>query len=333
MEILPSVIVVFAAFAGFVLAAYLNHKKSRPEPMVCPLKGDCSSVIKSEFSNFFGIGVEKIGMAYYLLIALAYGIFLAWPTLYSPAMIFAAVGVSMAAFLFSAYLTFIQLGFLKEICTWCLLSAALTTVIFVASVIGSDLAFIEFLQSSRPLIVMAYLAGLALGVGGATFSGVFFFKFLKDLKISHEEASILQTVSQVLWLGLGLVVIGGVGLLLMAVTAGAISSQLLSAALVLGVVIVNGAFLNLKVTPHLVHISFGDDQHKNPQEELQRERRIAFALNAVSIVSWYFLLVLTAWTTLPFSLAVIILAYGLVLIAATVASQVLERYFGRQLMN
>jgi len=332
MELLPSVIIIFAAFGGFVLAAYLNHKKSRPEPMVCPLKGDCSAVIKSEFSSFFGIPVEKIGMAYYLAIAVAYGAFLALPGLVTPATAFLAIGASMAAFLFSAYLTFIQIGFLKSVCTWCLLSALLTTVIFVTSVIGSDLAFLEFLRTSQPLIVTAYLAGLALGVGGATFDNVFFFKFLKDLKISHEEASILQTVSQVLWLGLGLVVISGVGLLLAAFTFGSLSAHLVAAALVVTVTTIAGAFLTLKITPHLVHISFGDDPHKNSQEELQRERKIAFALSAVSIVSWYFLLGLTAWTPLAFSLTRILLVYVLVVGAAVFASQLLERHFGRQLM-
>lgn len=332
MPMWPSVIIIFSAFAGFVLAAYLSHKKSRPEPMVCPLKGDCAAVIRSEFSSFFGIGVEKIGMAYYLLVAVAYGIFLTLPQLYTPVIIFIAVGVSLAAFLFSVYLTFIQLGFLKEICTWCLLSAVLSTVIFVTSVIGSDFAFVQLLSDWQTLIVLVYLAGLALGVGGATLSDVFFVKFLKDLKISHEEASILQTVSQVLWLGLGLVVISGVGLYFITATAAYSSNQFLAGAVAVAVIVVNGAFLNLKVTPHLVHISFGDDPHKTPQEELQRERKVAFGLSAVSLVSWYSLLVLTAWTELPFSLPAILLAYIGLLIAAVAVSQVLERRFGRKIM-
>lgn len=333
MELLPAVIIIFSAFGGFVLAAYLNHKKQRPEPMVCPLKGDCSAVIKSEFSSFFGIPVERLGMVYYLAIALAYGLFLAWPGVATSLVSFLAVGASMAAFLFSAYLTFIQIGFLKSICTWCLLSAVLTTVIFIASVMGSNLAFVTFLENWRPLIFAMYLGGLALGVGGATFGNVFFFKFLKDLKISREEASILQTVSQVSWLGLGLVVISGVSLLLLAFTLGLLSSHLLAAASVIFVATVNSAFLTLKILPHLVHISFGDDPHKNAREELQRERRLAFALGAISIASWYFLLVLTAWTSWTASFAGIFLAYLIVVVLAAGASQALERHFGRQRMN
>ncbi len=297
---------------------------------MCPLKGDCAAVIRSEFSSFFGIGVEKIGMVYYLLIAAAYGIFVALPQLYTPTAIFIAVGVSMAAFLFSVYLTFIQLGFLKEICTWCLLSALLSTVIFAASVIGSDFAFINLLNSWQPLIVFVYLIGLALGVGGATFGNVFFLKFLKDLKISHEEAPILQTVSQVLWFGLGLVVIGGVGLYFVTAATASQADQIM-AAVVTGVIVINGAFLNLKVMPHLVRISFGDDPQKTPQQELQRERKIAFGLSAISLVSWYVLLVLTAWTT-PFSLAGMLLAYLALLVMAVVASQILERYYGKKIM-
>lgn len=332
MPMWPSVIIIFSAFAGFVLAAYLSHKKSRPEPMVCPLKGDCAAVIRSEFSSFFGMGVEKIGMAYYLLVAVAYGIFLALPQLYTPAVIFIAVGVSMAAFLFSVYLTFIQLGFLKEICTWCLLSAVLSTVIFVTSVIGSDFAFVQFLSDWQTLIVLVYLIGLALGAGGATFSDVFFIKFLKDLKISHEEAGVLRTVSQVLWLGLGLVVISGVGLYFITAAAAYPSNQFLAGAVAVAVIVVNGAFLNLKVAPHLVHIFFGDDPRKTPVEELRRERRVAFGLSAISLISWYSLLVLTAWTGIPFPVSVILLVYLILLIAAVAAGQVLERHFGKKIM-
>lgn len=332
MEVLPVIVIIFAAFGGFVLSGYLSHKKRTPEPMVCPLKGNCAAVIRSEFSSFFGIPVERLGMVYYLAVALAYGSFLAWPGLVTPTITFLAVGISLAAFLFSLYLTFIQVGFLKDVCTWCLLSAALSTVIFFTSVAASDLAFTPWLDQWRPILLIGHLVGLAMGVGGAMFTDVFFFKFLKDLRISKDEAGVLQTVSEVVWFGLGLLVLTGVGLYLIDPATFNQSSKFLTKMVVVAIIIVNGAFLNLKVMPHLIHISFGDDPHKNPKEELQRERRIAFALGAISMVSWYSALILGVFRSLPFSFSILLLIYLLLLVGAVAGSQVMERIFGRKPM-
>lgn len=326
MQLWPSVLIIFLAFAGFILAAYLNHKKNRPEPMVCPLKGDCAAVIRSEFSNFFGIGVEKIGMVYYLIVALAYGSFLAVPNLFGTTAASLMVGLSMAAFLFSLYLTFIQLGFLKQICTWCLLSATLTTIIFLTAIVGSNFAFLQFLNEWQPLILVMQFVGLALGVGGATFTDVFFFKFLKDLRISHWEADTMRTISQVTWLGLGFLVLGTVGLAIMDGAGMAIL-------MVVAVIAVTEAFLNLKITPHLIHISFGDDPHKNAKGELRRERRLAFALGAISMVSWYSALILAVWQSIPLSFPVLMLIYIGLLAAAVLGSQIVERTYGRKPMS
>lgn len=333
MQLWPSVLIIFLAFAGFILAAYLSHKKNRPEPLMCPLQGDCAAVIRSEFSTFFGIGVEKIGMAYYLIVALAYGTFLAVPNLFGATAVSLMVGLSMAAFLFSLYLTFIQLGFLKQICTWCLLSALLCTVIFLTAVFGFDFAFVQFLQNFHPIILILHLAGLALGVGGAIVTDVFFFKFVKDLRITESEADIMQTVSQIIWFGLGLLIISGTGLYLSDMEALNQSSKFLTKMVVVAVILVNGAFLNLKVTPKLIHISFGDDPKKTPEQELQKDRRIAFALGAISMVSWYSALILGALPSIPLSFPVLVAIYAVLLACAVIGSQILERIYGRKVMS
>lgn len=334
MPFLPEIIIIFCAFAGFLLAAYLHHKKAKPqEAFVCPLKGNCAEVIHSEFSSFFGIPVEWLGMTYYLAIALMYGLFLGLPLLLTPATLFVSIALSTAAFLFSAYLTFIQLFSLKQICTWCLTSAGLSTIIFFTSVFGSDLAFISMLDSVRPVITILHLVGIAVGLGGATVTDVFFFKFLKDRRISHEEAAILHTISQVIWFALALIVLSGAGLYLSDMEYYNQSSKFMMKMLVVSVLILNGAFLNLKITPHLVHISFGDDPRKTPEQELQRERRIAFALGAVSFVSWYSALILGALRSVPLSLPILALVYAGLLVVAIAGSQVMERRLGKQLMN
>lgn len=333
MDFLPEIVIIFCSFAGFLLAAYLHHKKEKPqEAFVCPLKGNCAAVIHSEFSHFFGIPVEWLGMAYYLAIAAMYGLFLALPLLLTPATLFLSIGISMMAFLFSVYLTFIQLVYLKQICTWCLTSAGLSTIIFFTSLFGSNFEFLGLMDTMRPVILIIHLVGIALGLGGATFTDVFFFKFLRDLKISRDEAAILRTISQVIWFGLAVLILSGIGLYLGDVAGYNQSSKFLMKMVVVAVILVNGAFLNLKITPHLIHISFGDDPMKSPKQELRRERRVAFALGGVSFVSWYSALILGAVKTVPWSLPVLLTIYGAVLVVAIIGSQVMERQMGKRLM-
>lgn len=334
MTFFPEIVIIFGAFAGFVLAAYLHHKKLKPqEKFVCPLRGDCAAVIHSEFSHFLGVPVEWMGMAYYLAIAVMYGLFLAVPLLSTPATLFVSIGLSTIAWLFSAYLTFIQLVYLKQICTWCLTSAGLSTVIFVASLFGSQFEFLAVLDVARPAVIILHLIGVAIGVGGATFTDVFFFKFLRDLRISRDEATVLRTISQVIWFALALIIVSGLGLYLSDMETYNQSSKFLTKMIVVAVLVVNGAFLNLKITLQLIHISFGDDPMKSPKEELRRERRVAFALGGVSVVSWYAALILGAWRSLPWSMPTLLGVYALLVAGAIVGSQIMERQLGKRLMT
>ena len=69
--------IIFFAFFGFLLAYYLHHKKvEKAEVFVCPLRGSCSEVIESRYSKFFGVPVELLGMIYYAVIAVGYGLLL-----------------------------------------------------------------------------------------------------------------------------------------------------------------------------------------------------------------------------------------------------------------
>ncbi|OHA18082.1 MAG: hypothetical protein A2836_01670 [Candidatus Taylorbacteria bacterium RIFCSPHIGHO2_01_FULL_45_63] len=132
MEVFLKVVTILAAVAGFLLAYYIRHKKHHEQPMVCPLNSDCHKVVHSEYSRFFGIPVELLGILYYLIIGVAYLVFLVKPEIYFPALSTLILLITSLAFLFSLYLTAIQLFVIRELCTWCLISAFICTVIFIA---------------------------------------------------------------------------------------------------------------------------------------------------------------------------------------------------------
>jgi uncharacterized membrane protein len=179
------IILIFASFAGFLLAFYIHHKKKAQEKMVCPFNYDCDTVIYSEYSKFFGIPVEILGLFYYGLIAISYALFLVFPKISLPIFVFIVFVLTIAAFLFSLYLTFIQAFTLKQWCTWCLISAGICTLIFAIALSASQFGFVSLLERYHELILLGHFLGLALGFGGATIVDIFFFKFLKDFRISQ----------------------------------------------------------------------------------------------------------------------------------------------------
>jgi|SRR3989344_9470378 len=121
---MQSFIIVILAIAGFALALYIHFHKRTARPLVCPIGHHCDPVIHSDYSKIFGFPVEMLGMLYYALIAVGYWL--------APAHMALQI-ISGAAFGFSLYLIGIQLFVLRMWCTWCLISAALCTGIFIVT--------------------------------------------------------------------------------------------------------------------------------------------------------------------------------------------------------
>ncbi len=126
------ILIIFIGFAGFLLSHYIAHKKRRKdEHFVCPLRASCTEVVHSDYSRFLGIHVEHIGMLYYGLIAIGYGLLASLSGIAMFSLIL--FSISTLAFLFSVYLTFVQIFILRKLCTWCLISAFMCLMIFLIS--------------------------------------------------------------------------------------------------------------------------------------------------------------------------------------------------------
>ncbi len=125
---------LLAAAVGFYIALYIYRHKKSGQKMVCPLDSDCDKVVRSVYSTFLTVPLEKVGIFYYIFV------FIGTLALLAPLPAELKGGLralitlgSVAAFLFSFYLTSIQLIKIKEWCTWCLTSALMCLIIFIAS--------------------------------------------------------------------------------------------------------------------------------------------------------------------------------------------------------
>ena len=85
-------------------------------------------------------------------------------------------------------------------------------------------------------------------------------------------------------------------------------------------------FFCLKKPTPLSKISFGE-KHEHRPGELHYERKIAFALGGVSMVSWYSAFILGMLRKAPFDFSSLLLIYFLLLVGAIIGSQFMERFF------
>jgi len=127
-------IVAALALAGIFISLYLTlYKLGVIGELSCTI-GSCETVNTSKWSRFLGLPVAVWGLLFYLdvfLVALAGTLprFEGEPAISVVLVAEAAIGV-----LFSAWLTYLELGVIHAICIWCVTSACIVTLILVASI-------------------------------------------------------------------------------------------------------------------------------------------------------------------------------------------------------
>ena len=126
--------ICIASIIGLIVSSYLSYVKLFHTAIYCtPGLGDCQSVNSSQWSVLWGIPVAVFGVIGYLaiLFIVYFGPKLA---IFKPYIRSSLFGLGLFGFLFSAYLTYIELFVLHTICQWCILSALCMTVIFISSI-------------------------------------------------------------------------------------------------------------------------------------------------------------------------------------------------------
>ncbi len=278
------------SLGGIGVAGYIYYAKNYQEHLACPVGSDCNVVIKSRYSVFFGVPLEYWGMLYYVTIFCSYLAFLITPALRESLLLPTVLFLTAGAFLFSIYLTFIQGFVLRAWCIWCLLSASLSTIIFIASLSSIQSAG-EFLASIIPLLEIAKVAGFMLGIGTATATVFVFFKFLRDFTISDGEAGMLKAMTELIWFGFGLTLLSEYARFVADPATLSSSSAFRAQIIALSVVFVSGAALKILFAPFLAVVPFEKERHGDGTDNrspLEALRRAMLMTGTVAVFSWYF---------------------------------------------
>jgi len=129
--------IALLALVGLFVALYLwLHALGFGGAIKCGASGGCEVVQTSQWAVFLGLPVAFYGVAgYFALLAVAIlGLRPAalperkWSVLLA--------GLASAGFLFTLYLTYLELFVIHAICRWCVGSAVIMTVIWVLAVSG-----------------------------------------------------------------------------------------------------------------------------------------------------------------------------------------------------
>lgn len=128
-------IICLLGIFGFFVAKHIRDQKKKANPFICLVGFDCHSVVHSDYSKVLGVPVEILGMIYYALIAIVYFLLLFYSSLLPIVFTTFVALTSLLAFIFSLYLIGVQVFILKKGCSWCFVSAFISILIFVLSVI------------------------------------------------------------------------------------------------------------------------------------------------------------------------------------------------------
>jgi uncharacterized membrane protein len=140
-EVFVRIVIFMLGFTGFIVSWHIyKHKKPANTPLVCPMNFDCHAVVHSDYSRFFGVPVEILGMLYYAFLSLSYVALIFVPQIFPVVFVGVLAILSLVAFLFSAYLICVQVFILKKGCFWCFVSALICILIFILTVFTYNLS-------------------------------------------------------------------------------------------------------------------------------------------------------------------------------------------------
>lgn len=295
MNILTFLITMLSLAGIYITREIKRNKllKEKGEDMVCLVGHKCDEVVFSDYSKFFGIPLEFLGLIYYTYTALFYLTYILNSSLISESVFFISLGLTFGGFLFSIYLTYIQIFKLKSLCTWCISSAVTSTLIFLLSyslTLISKPEIFEYIQHVQPFIKGLEFVSLILGVSIFVILEILSFKFLRDLVLTNEEDRALMITAQIGWFILFIFILSNIGIYLPAyMLSGVILKTFTTELIVISVIILNTITYNLQVLPEIKE-SFARDNNIWKVGRIYRLRNVAFIQGLVSIITWTILL-------------------------------------------
>ncbi|MDP2648020.1 MAG: hypothetical protein Q8P35_02165 [Candidatus Yanofskybacteria bacterium] len=167
-----------------------------------------------------------------------------------------------------------------------------------------------------------HLFGVAVGAGSAYMSDLIFIHSARDGKISPTEHTFLRLASRMVWVGLFILILSGIGLYFEHPERYAESGKFWAKMTIVGVIILNGIIFH---TYHIPHLKRNPGEHLLFSEVFSRRGPLLLVSGAVSFVSWTSALILGAINRIPFTYLEIMLTYGFIVLGASIFAYALRK--------
>lgn len=126
----PYLMAVFALI-GIAVASYVAHASYTGQLMWCPIVEGCNTVAQSPYARIVGVPVSYVGLIFYL-----YMFGLAALLAFDPFARGLRLGVLLHTVIgvcYSIYGLYLQLGAIRAVCVYCLISAIMTVLLFIVA--------------------------------------------------------------------------------------------------------------------------------------------------------------------------------------------------------
>jgi len=120
---------------GMGVSSYLVYSHYQGVPLYCAGAHGCDTVQASEYAEILGVPMALLGLLLYVaLVGAALGGLLR-PVALGEVSALAVFGLGLMGFVYSGYLTWVEVARINALCLWCVISACLMTVVFILSVV------------------------------------------------------------------------------------------------------------------------------------------------------------------------------------------------------
>jgi uncharacterized membrane protein len=121
---------------GIAISGYLVTKRFTGGNLACTRWADCDVVNNSVYSQLFGVPVSAIGLVGYLALL---GLAIAAIRTHGPRrrqILLASAVMSLGGVGFSAYLTYLEIYVIEALCSWCVASAIVITLLAIQHLVS-----------------------------------------------------------------------------------------------------------------------------------------------------------------------------------------------------
>ena len=174
------------------------------------------------------------------------------------------------------------------------------------------------------VLILFHILGVALGAGAAFTGDLTFITSVRNKRITSSEFRIMRLTSRIVWIGVIMLILSGVGLVLLRPEIFLHSGKFWAKMTVLGIIISNGLLFHFY---HLPTIKKSIDKTFAASLPLIKKRGWLVGSGAVSVLSWNFVIILGVLHKTPFSFGQFLGTYLLLFAGALLIGLLLRKKF------